>query len=581
MNSVNKAAAPSEVTDALRACRRHFLAAGTFSLAINLLYLTLPLYILQVYSRVLSSGSEATLVMLTIAAVFALVIMGALDNLRARLLNRAGVRLDAKLSSRVLTAIVEHGVLPRAGGRAQAVRDLDNVRLVITGNRIHAVFDAPWVPLYVAVIFLLHPLLGAIAFGGAVLMFTSAVTSGYATRKAQKTANEAALRNYAFTEASLRNAEVIQALGMLPGLKTRWSDDRRMVIAQQAVASDRGALFSSVTKALRIILQITILGTGAALAMERVINPGAMFAGMFLLARALAPLELLVGAWKPLMSARESLRRLRSLLAEYPPRRAGTPLPRPTGRLNVEKLFFVPPGMGKAVLKGISFALAPGESLGVIGPSGAGKSTLARLLVGVWKPTAGSVRLDGAGVYAWDRVDFGRHVGYLPQDIELFAGTIYENIARFGEARSEDVIDTAVKAGVHDLILHLPKGYDTEIGEGGAVLSAGLRQRIALARALFGEPQLIVLDEPNSSLDTEGEEALVECLVALKEAGTTVVIVAHRPGLLNTVDKMIFLRDGVIEMVGPRQEVMARTTRGVIRPAVFARGTSRPETDRA
>lgn len=577
---MKKDAARSEVGDAVRACGRYFLLAGMFSLAINLLFLTFPIFLLQVYDRVLTSRSEATLVMLVIAALIALATMGALDDVRARLLIRAGVRLDARLSSRVFKALVERSVFPGSGGaRAQPLRDLDNFRQVVTGHGVHALFDAPWVPIYIAVIFLIHPLLGVIAAGGAVLLFALALTNEYATRKPLKAANTAVLRNYDFTEASLRNAEVVQALGMFQALKARWLQERQAVLGHQAVASDRAALITSITKTLRLFLQVVILGAGAALAIRQIISPGAMFGGMILLSRALAPVEQAIAAWRPLMSARESVRRVNALLSEHPPREAGMPLPQPAGRLDVEKLVFVPPGSSKTVLKGINLALAPGESLGLIGPTAAGKSTLARLLLGVWQPISGTVRLDGADVSAWDRDDFGRHVGYLPQDVELFAGTIFENIARFGEARSEDVIDAAVKADVHQMILQLPKGYDTEIGEGGAVLSAGQRQRIALARALFGEPRLVVLDEPNSNLDSEGEQALVECLVALKEAGTTVVIIAHRPSILNTVDKMMLLRDGVVELFGPRPEVMARMSRDVIHPVAFAGGAAGQESD--
>lgn len=579
---MKKDAARPEVTDAVRACGRYFLLAGTFSLAINLLFLTFPIFLLQVYDRVLTSRSEETLVMLVIAALIALATMGALDAVRARLLIRAGVRLDARLSSRVFKALVERSVFPAAGGaRAQPLRDLDNFRQVVTGNGVHALFDAPWVPIYIAVIFLIHPLLGVIALGGAVLLFALALINEFATRKPLKAANTALLSNYAFTEVNLRNAEVVQALGMFQALKARWLQERQTVLGHQAVASDRAALITSISKVLRLFLQVAILGAGAALAIQQLITPGAMFAGMILLSRALMPVEQAIAAWRPLMSARESVRRVNALLADHPPREAGMPLPQPAGRLAVERVIFVPPGTDRPALKQVSFALAPSEALGIIGPSAAGKSTLARLLVGVWQPAAGSVRLDGADVSAWDRVDFGRHVGYLPQDVELLAGTIHENIARFGEARSEDVIDAAEKADVHQMILHLPEGYDTEIGEGGAVLSAGQRQRIALARALFGKPRLVVLDEPNSNLDSEGEEALVECLVALKEAGTTVVIIAHRPNILNTVDKMMLLRDGAVELFGPRPEVMARMTRGVIRPVAVIGGASGQERDRS
>jgi len=568
-----KAARPvNEINAALKKCGTYFAFCFMFSAAINILFLVPPLYMLQVYNRVLSSGSEATLLMLTMAVLMGLLAMMALDIVRSRILIRAGIRIDKLLSTRVLEALVERGVYPGTWQHGQALRDLDVFRQFITGQGIHALFDAPWMPLYLVVTFALHPVLGLVALVGALLLIALAVANEYATRKGLLKANEAAIRNYSDTEATLRNSEVIQAMGMLKGLSKQWQQDRRMVMSHQALSSDRGASFSASIRFVRLFLQSFMLGTGAWLVIERLITPGAMFAATILLGRALAPIEQVVSASRTFVAARESFQRVRDLLQTTPKRELNQTLPVPTGALTAERLVFGPPGADKPVIKGISFAIKAGESVGIIGPSAAGKSTLARLLMGVWKPHAGNVRLDAADVYAWNRDDFGKHVGYLPQDIELFAGTIRDNISRFTDAPSEMVIEAARRAAVHDMVLRLPKGYETVIAEGGATLSGGQKQRIALARALFGNPKLLVLDEPNSNLDTEGEQALSAALTELKALGSTIIIIAHRPSILSTVDRLMVLRDGTVEMFGPRNEVMAKLTPNVVRPAAFAGG---------
>lgn len=549
-----------ELGGVLQACRSYFLTALMFSLAINLLYLASPLYMLQVYDRVVSSASEVTLVMLTILLLVTLAALASLDAVRARLLTRASIRIDRLLASRVVTATVE--VAARgAAARSQPLRDFDTFRQFITGSGIHAVFDLPWAPIYIGVIFMLHPLLGSFALGCAIILVLMALLNEHLIKAPLAGANEAATRNYAFTDMSLRNAEVVQAMGMMPGLLQRWSRDRNLVLERQSFASDRAATTSSIIRFLRLAMQSMILGLGAYLVIERVTTVGAMFAASILLGRALQPVEQVVGSWRNLTSARGAYGRVRDLLAANPARDPALALPRPAGRLSVEGLGYVIPGTNRPILRNVTFRIEPADVLGIIGPSGAGKSTLARQIVGVLLPSAGVVRLDGADVSQWPRESLGRHIGYLPQDIELFADTVASNISRFRNDDDQEVIEAAQMAGVHDMILRLPGGYETQIGDGGAVLSGGYRQRIGLARAVYDNPSLVVLDEPSSNLDSDGDTALLSCIAELKKRGTTVVIISHRPNTLGAVDKLLLLRDGTLEMFGPRDEIISRLSR--------------------
>ena len=546
-----------ELAEVFRACRSYFLTALLFSLAINLLYLASPLYMLQVYDRVVSSASEQTLVMLTILLVMTLAILASLDAVRARLLTRASIRIDRLLASRIVAATVEAAA--RGGNaRSQPLRDFDTFRQFITGSGIHAVFDLPWAPIYIAVIFMLHPFLGAFALGSGVLLVLMALLNEYLTNTPLAEANAAATRNYAFTDMSLRNAEVVQAMGMMPGLLQRWSRDRNLLLDRQSFASDRAATTSSIIRFLRLAMQSLILGLGAYLVIERVTTVGAMFAASILLGRALQPVEQIVGSWRNIISARGAYGRVKALLIASPIRDPALALPRPAGRLAVEGLGYVFPGTNRPILRSVSFRIDAGDVLGVIGPSGAGKSTLARQIVGILAPSAGAVRLDGADVSLGPRESIGRHIGYLPQDIELFADTVGSNISRFRNDNDAEVIEAAQLAGVHDMILRLSNGYDTHIGESGTVLSGGIRQRIGLARAVYANPSLVVLDEPSSNLDSDGDNALLSCIAVLKKRGTTVVIISHRPNTLGAVDKLLFLRDGTAEMFGPRDEVIGR-----------------------
>ena len=554
-----------ELRAVVEACRAYYVAAALFSLAINLLYLAAPLYMLQVYDRVISSGSTVTLVMLTVALLLALIALAGLDSVRSRVLTRAGLRIDRMLAGRVVAASVEAGA---GAARSQPIRDFDAFRQFITGTGIHALFDLPWAPIYIGVIFLLHPVLGFFALGCAVVLVLMAIINQRLVQGPLSEANLAATRNYSFTEMSLRNSEVVRALGMVDGLLGRWSRDRNDVLGQQTIASDRAATMASIIKFLRMAMQSVILGLGAFLAIQRLTSIGSIFAGSILLGRALQPVEQVVNSWRNLLSARAAFGRIRDLLEANPPPERAIALPRPAGRIAVESVSYAAPSTRRFILHGVSFELDAGVALGIIGPSGAGKSTLARHLVGVLRPTSGAVRLDDADVAIWSHHSLGRHLGYLPQDVELFADTVAANISRFQTGCDEEVVAAAQLAGVHEMILRLPNGYETEVGEGGAVLSGGYRQRVGLARAVFGEPSLVVLDEPSSNLDANGDAALAECVTRLKEKGATVVIISHRPATLATVDKIMLLRDGMVDTFGDRAEVMAGLTRPVGAPRV-------------
>lgn len=553
---------PDELRRLLQSCQGYFVIAAIFSLAINLLYLAGPLYMLQVYDRVISSASEITLLMLTIALLMAFLALAGLDAVRARVLTRASIRLDQTIAARVMTAII-HRSAGAGGARSQLLRDFDTFRQFVTGMGIHAIFDLPWAPIYIAVIFVLHPFLGAFALGCSILLILMALFNEWRVKLPLTEAGEAASRSYSFTEMSLRNTEVVRAMGMTEGLLRRWARDRTRMLERQVSASDRAATMQSIIRFLRLAMQSMILGLGAYLVIERLATVGAMFAASILLGRALQPVEQIVGSWRNLVSARGAFLRIRELLKADPQREVGLTLPRPQGRLSVEGLSYVPPFRSKPILRGVSFAIEPGEVLGIIGPSGAGKSTLSRHLVGVLAPSAGAVRLDGADVSSWIKTSLGQHIGYLPQDIELFADTVAVNISRFQEGEDREVILAARMADVHEMILRLPDGYDTQVGEGGAILSGGYRQRIGLARAIFANPSLLVLDEPSSNLDAEGDAALADCILQLKKRGTTVVIISHRAATIGVADKILVLREGVVEMFGPRAEILARLTRPV------------------
>jgi PrtD family type I secretion system ABC transporter len=544
-----------------------FLYAALFSLAINLLLLVPPLYMLQVFDRVLSSRSGETLAMLSVAAVVGLVVMALIDVVRSRLLIAAGAALDRRLGPRVLEGLLAQTARLSGSSHVHALRDVSTLRAFLGGPGLMAVFDAPWLPLFLLLIFVFHPMLGAMALGGALLMVLLALLNEKRTRAPLERAQLQARQAGRFIDVSARNAEVIEALGMLPAVTRRWAVLNEAALQEQGRAGGIGAGFSGFTKFARQFIQLVMLAGGAYLVLSHDVTAGIMISATILLGRALAPVETLVAGWRGLVEARAAWRRLDALLAAHPPAPPATELPAPAGAVSVEQLAFKLPGSERAVLRGVSFELTPGESLGVIGPSASGKSTLARLVVGIWKPGSGTVRLDGAEVSAWPRERLGPHLGYLPQDVELFSGTVAQNIARLAEPDAAEVIRAAQEAHVHELILRLPKGYDTEIGESGHALSPGQRQRIALARALCGQPRLVVLDEPNASLDQEGDEALLRALQGLKARGATLIVVAHRPSVLRGIDKLLVLREGTVQVFGRRADVLAKLSRPARIPA--------------
>lgn len=548
---------PEKLADLFVLIRSYLIGVGGFSLAINLLQLTAPLYMLQIYDRVLASRNELTLLMLTLLVAGLFLLMALLEFVRSRVLVRVGAVMESRINDRIFNAAFEASLTGGGGNARQALADLAQLRNFATGNGPFAFFDAPWFPVYLLVMFLLHAWIGWFGVIAALVLVALTVATEWATQEPLAEANRIAGEAVNFAHNSLGNAEVIEAMGMLPSLRDRWKDKHARYLVLQAMASDRAGLIGAATKFFRVTSQSLILGLGAYLAIYQELSAGAMIVGSILMGRALAPIDQLIANWRGFVQARLAYRRLNDLLTTFPARAETMPLPPPTGMVSVEAVTALPPGGQQPVLNGISFEIPAGTAVGIVGPTGAGKSSLARLLVGVWKPCLGKLRLDGADLASRDKALLGPYVGYLPQDIELFAGSVAENIARFGLVDSERVIDAARRAGLHETILRMPKGYDTEVGAGGTALSGGQRQRIGLARALYGPVRLVVLDEPNSNLDDAGETALVFALRQLKAAGCTVVLITHRTNVLAAVDRLMVLRDGALQAYGPREEVLA------------------------
>ncbi len=556
----------SELGEALRACRSAFIGVGIISCMINLLYLTGSLFMLEVYDRVLPSRSVPTLIGLIILAGGLYIAQGILDLIRGRILGRIGTSLDEALNARVFDIVVR---LPlTVGGRnegLQPLRDLDNVRGFLGGMGPSAFFDLPWLPFYLAICFAFHVLIGVTALVGAIILVTLTLMTEFLSRAPARQALGLAARRNDLAAASRRNAEVLVSMGMSGRLTKRWTDANQNYLNGNQRASDVAGGLGAVAKVLRMMLQSAVLAVGAYLVIHQEATAGIIIAGSILSARALAPVDLAIAHWKSFIAARQSWQRLNRLLESMPARPTPTLLQTPSSRLSVEAVSIVPPGDQRLIVQDVTFALAAGNGLGIIGPSGSGKSSLVRALVGVWQPARGKVRIDGAALDQWSPDVLGRHIGYLPQDVELFAGSVAQNICRFDpEATSGGIIAAAKEAGVHEMIIKMREGYDTQVGEQGAALSAGQAQRVALARALYGNPFLIVLDEPNSNLDTEGDEALTRAIRGARERGAIVVVVAHRPIGIEAVDQLLVLRDGRVQAFGPKETVLAQ----VLQPRV-------------
>ena len=545
----------NELSRAVRAQLPHFAVAGVFSGVINLLYLSSPLYLMQIYNRVLVSENVTTLVLLTLILVCALLTMGALDALRSQLLVRAGMRLDRSLAGRVFDALVRKSARLGYSKGSQSLRQLDQFRTFITGPGIYFAFDLPWIPLYLLLLFFIHPVLGMVSTIGAVILLLLALVNERTTRPSLRVAESEGNRAYAFSENILRHADVVVAMGMQPSIEGHWQRSRDTMLASQGIASDRNAVVSSGIRFARLLLQALMLGAGAWLAIGGFIQPATIFAASIIMGRALVPVEQGVATWKQFTEARTAYREVGRLLSEVPSREEKTVVPADRNGLDADRLVYALPSRPEPILRDISFAIHPGEAVGIVGPSGSGKSTLAKLIIGAVPTTSGTLAFGGLGYKNWDPTLLGRKIGYLPQDVGLFAGTVRENIARFGEASIEDIVIAAKKAGIHDLILGLPKQYDTELGPEGVGLSGGQRQRLGLARALLGQPALLVLDEPNANLDTAGETGLRHALEALKASGTTIVLVTHRTTVLEVVDRLMFIRNGRLEIMAPQEDV--------------------------
>lgn len=536
-----------------------FVAAGCFSFVINLLLLTPSLYMLQVYDRVLGSRSEETLWMITIMLAAALLLMGGLELVRSRLLVKANNAIDAMLSPYLLKKMLEGGSSPEGNQYAYGLKDLNSIKSFLTGAGIFAFFDAPWMPVAMFILYLMHPLLFFVALGGAIIMLILTVTNEYLSKGPLNDANAVGRAASQYVDISLRNAEAVNAMGMLGGLTKRWAMLNDKVVALQTKASNRAGSVGGVTKFTRQFIQSLGLGVGAYIVLhDPSFSAGMMIAGTIVLGKALGPIELLIGSWKGLQEARSAYGRLDAFIKAQAMELPTMELPPPTGQISLEQISFGIRATNKVILQNVSFALAAGESLGIIGPSAAGKSSLARLLMGVWQPLSGKVRLDGADMSSWPKDRLGPYLGYLPQDIELFSGTIAENIARLEEPDSEKVILAAKLAGMHEMILTMPNGYDTQIGMAGGVLSGGQRQRVGLARAMYGNPKLVVLDEPNASLDADGEVSLLRAMGYLKQTGVTTVVITHKINLLANVDKLLVMQNGAVALFGPRDAVLQK-----------------------
>ena len=545
------------LNDAFRSIKGYFLYAVLFSASVNILMLTPIIYMLQVFDRVVSSGSMSTLMMLTLLMMLLLSSAGGFEWVRSRLLVAANVRLESALRDPLSKAgFTGTLVTGNPNGASQVMSDLLALRQFITGNGAFAVMDAPWTLFYIGVMFLFHPMFGIAAIISAVILILLAVITQKATSEKLLKANQLTNTANISFRSNLRNAEVIHGMGMAANIRKRDSLLFDAASEEQAVASTIAGRLAAISKSFRMISQSILLGMGAYLALNGEISPGLMIGGSLLLGRALAPIDMMVGNWKGFVEVKSQFNRIRDALAAFPAENDRMNLPAPSGSLSVENIILIPPGAQVASVKGVGFQLAAGDALGLIGPSAAGKTSLARAILGVWPLRAGTVRLDGAEISQWDRNDLGPYLGYLPQDIELFDGSIADNICRFSEQDSEKIIEASKTAGIHEMILHLPEGYDTVLNSNAGALSAGQRQRVGLARAIYGQPKLVILDEPNSNLDDQGERDLLAALRRMKESGRTVIVITHRTSILSVVDKLLVMKDGAVAKFGDKDEVL-------------------------
>ena len=550
----------SLISNAMASCRRAFYLVAVISLCINLLMLSSAIYMMQVYDRVLTTRNVDTLLVLSAIILFALAVLAVLDGLRNQIMVRIGGWLDHQLSNPALASSVAAGLLS-GGTTAQGLRDLSALRSYMGSPSVFPLFDAPFAPIFLAAIFLIHPTLGWIAVVGAIVLFVLGVINDKVTKQASAESNGANIAALNYADSAVRNADVIAAMGVLPGLMSKFRDLSEEAYVKQRMATDRSGVLSSFAKGLRLVLQSAVLGVGAWLVIQQEMTPGVMIAASIIMGRALAPVEQSITAWRSYTVTRTTYERLAKLLNGAAELGETTSLPEPKGAITFEEVTYVPQGMDKAIIKRITGRLSPGEALGLVGPSGSGKSTLGRLIVGTLMPSHGSVRMDGANMAKWDPVEKGPHVGYLPQEIEFFDGTIKENIARLTDAGDEEVVAAAQMAGVHEMVLELPEGYETKIGMGGVRLSGGQRQRLALARAVFRTPKLLVLDEPNSNLDSTGEQKLIDAIGQMRGEGSTIIVIAHRPSILAQMDKILVLKEGAVTQFGPREEVLEKLKR--------------------
>jgi len=563
----------SDLQRALAACRGSFLTTAFFSLFVNLLMLVPALYMLAVYDRVLISGSESTLMMLSLIAVFLFLVLGGLEWIRTRILVATSARLDEHLGERVFDGIFVRSLA--SGGAvatAQPLNDLLQIRQFLTGPGLLAFFDAPWIPIYIGLMFLFHPYFGVVAVLSMLLLAGLAWWNELATRTDLADANREAIEATQFAQRNLRNAEVVEAMGMLPRLRSRWYARHMQVLALQSRASTKAGLINALSRTYRLTIQSLVLGLGAYLAIRKDISPGLVISGSILLGRALAPLDHMIASWRGFLGAREGYQRLDTLLRTAPERSSRMSLPPLRGQVKLEDLVIAVPGRSAPILNGITLTIEPGTTVALIGPSAAGKSTLSRAILGLHSPVRGRLCLDGADVHNWDRTQLGQYVGYLPQDVELLDGTVAENIARFGEVESDRVVEAAQWAGIHEMVLTLPQAYDTPLIGGSVALSAGQQQRIGIARAIYGRPRVVVLDEPNANLDMAGEAALMTTLLQLQRDGCTVVLVTHRTNVLQAAQKIAMIVGGKLALYGPREEVLAAIAQPA-QPAVPSRRT--------